>query len=553
MTDSRITELKKRSAGLFSDKAGLDDLNQELAENFYPERADFNNLRTLGPEFASNLMNSLPVMFRRDLGNMLSSMLRPPETEWFKIRPENERLREESGVDAWCEYATGVMRRALYERTARFVRSTKEGDHDFVTFGQAALTCEMNTRRDGLLFRCWHLRDLAWIENAEGEIDTIFRKWNPSVRNLIQQFGDKKLHSEVVRLKDEKPDQTVQCMHIVLPSEEHDWQKSPKNIKRFPFVCLYIDIDNEHMIEEIPLRINPWIIPRWQTVSGSQYAFSPATITMLADARLIQIQTMVLLEQGEKAVDPPIIAKRDIFQAAPHLFPGGFTYADMEADESLKDILQVMQPDRAGQVTGLELLAKVEKTLNDGFFLNRLFLPPPDAGEKMTAYEVQRRTQEFIRQALPLFEPVESEYNTPICEKAFKTLLINGAFDPPPEAIRESGSVEFTFESPLKQAKARADVQRFTEVAQLASLAKETLDPELPDNIDGEAAFRDAIRGVGASTEWQRDKKAVKKTRERRNAIKEMQSAMAEVTAGAETAEQVGNAAGAVREGLGIQ
>lgn len=549
MTDSRIQELVTRANAQFTLKQGLDQLNQELAEQFYPERADFTGNRTLGEDFASHLMSSYPVMCRRDLGNMLSSMLRPPETEWFKVRPQNEKLRDEEDIDEWCEYATGVMRRAMYDPKSRFVRATKEGDHDFVAFGMCAITVEMNTARDGLLYRCWHLRDLAWVENEEGEIDTIFRRWKPTARNLMQRFGEKKCHPEVKRLITEgKPDTTVDCMHVVMPSEDHQWQKKPRNAAKFPHVCLYIDCANQHVMEEVPLQTNPWVIARWQTVSGYQYGFSSASLVAIADARLLQVQTTVILEQGEKANDPPIIAKRDIFQSSPNTFAGGITYADMEGDEKLSEIMEVMQPDRGGHVTGMELIGDTKKTINDLFFLNRLFLPPPDESEQMTAYEVQRRTQEFIRQALPLFEPVESEYNVPLCEKTFEILLNNRAFRMPPEGLLDAG-MDFSFESPLKQAKERADVQRFQEVAQISTLAREALDPSLPDNVDSEAAFRDAVRGIGAPAAWQREKKDVAQMRMQRAQAQQMQQIAEAVSQGATVAGQVGDAAQSLRAG----
>jgi hypothetical protein len=40
----------------------------------------------------------------------------------------------------------------------------------------------------------------------------------------------------------------------------------------------------------------------------------------------------------------------------------------------------------------------------------------------MTAYEVGQRIQEYIRGALPLFEPMEMEYNGALCERTFEIL-----------------------------------------------------------------------------------------------------------------------------------
>ena len=45
---------------LFGKKSPLQSLWQEIAENFYPERADFTLRRSIGTDFAANLMTSYP-------------------------------------------------------------------------------------------------------------------------------------------------------------------------------------------------------------------------------------------------------------------------------------------------------------------------------------------------------------------------------------------------------------------------------------------------------------------------------------------------------------
>jgi len=62
---------------LFTKKSALNSLHQEIAQNFYPERADFTVQRSLGMDFASDLMTSYPILCRRKLGNAFGTMLRP--------------------------------------------------------------------------------------------------------------------------------------------------------------------------------------------------------------------------------------------------------------------------------------------------------------------------------------------------------------------------------------------------------------------------------------------------------------------------------------------
>src|SRR5262249_42648931 len=149
-----------------------------IAENFYPERADFTYQRYLGMDFAAGLMTSYPLLCRRDLGDQLGTMLRPTAKEWAHIVPVDTRL-EDNDTKRWLEWASGLMRRAMYDPDSLFTKATKQADHDFATFGQAVMSVRLNRSLDTLLYNTWHLRDVAWFENAEGKIGGVFRKWKP--------------------------------------------------------------------------------------------------------------------------------------------------------------------------------------------------------------------------------------------------------------------------------------------------------------------------------------------------------------------------------------
>ena len=57
--------------------------------------------------------------------------------------------------------------------------------------------------------------------------------------------------------------------------------------------------------EETGRPIIGYVIPRWQTISGSQYAVSPAAVCALPDARLLQSMALILLEAGESRLTRP--------------------------------------------------------------------------------------------------------------------------------------------------------------------------------------------------------------------------------------------------------
>jgi hypothetical protein len=103
--------------------------------------------------------------------------------------------------------------------------------------------------------------------------------------------------------------------------------------------------DHKHLIEATPIWGRYYVIPRWQTVSGSQYATRPPPVCALPDARLLQAMTYTLLEAGEKATSPPIIATQNVVRSDVALYAGGITWVDEEYDEKTR---RRAAPARAG-------------------------------------------------------------------------------------------------------------------------------------------------------------------------------------------------------------
>jgi hypothetical protein len=544
--NSRHDAIKKRVDDLFN-RGSLLSLWQTIADNFYPERADFTLTRNTGDEFADHLSTSYPLIVRRDLGDSIGGMLRPSGQAWFDMSVNRDENRIDKAGRVFLEAATKAQRSAMYDRAAQFTKATKLGDHDYATFGQCVLSAEINLDRMALLYRNWHLRDVAWCQNEYDEIELVARKWKCAAAEATRFFKGR-VHPEIARMVTDNSGarayEKVEFLHIVVRADAYDYTNPLRNGREQGWISLWLDVKNKFVTEEQPRLTSYYIIPRWAP-SGSQYAHSPATIAALPDARLIQAMTYTLLRAGEKAVDPPLIAVQEMIRSDLATYPSGVTWVDPDYDERLGEVLRPIQSDYNGLPIGLQLQEKQMAMIETAFYINKLTMPPVD--HEMTAEEARYRVQQYIRQALPLFEPIEQEYNAPLCEQTFELLLGVNAFGPPgsiPESLQGT-DVQFKFESPLIEVRDQELARTFVDTKALIMEACE-LDPGMAFTLDVNVALRDAIRGRGAPAIWLKDEAlAAEEAAEAEQQRKALEAA-AVIQQGAVTAEQVGNAGAAI-------
>lgn len=534
MADERGKEILKQAERSFSAKAQVDQLHQEIALNFYSARSDFIDDLDLGEEFASHQTDSFPEMVRRDLGSAIGSMLRPSDRQWFKPFVDDDAVESDQVAQAWLDYSGKVLARILADPRAQFRRAASEADHDFAAFGQAVISCNFNRERNGLLYRTHHLRDVAWCEGYDGAIDRVFRKSKGAVRNAAVQFGEAKLPQAWREMLDKNDQQEVTVYHAVMPASLYPGErKFPA-----PWVSVYLT-DTADVLQETGDGVMPYVIPRWQTVSGKPYAVSPATIIALPNARLIQRMMLTLIEAAEKSVDPPLVATHEVIKSDVDLSAGGVTWVDLEYDERMGAALRPLELGKNVGL-GIDLINRQQEMLARVFYLDKLRLPQ---GQAKTAYETARLVEEYVRNALPLFEPMEDEYNARLLDVTAQRGFLAGYFGPvddiPP--MLKGRNIQFRFANPLRESLEKAKLVSFQDTANLLAQIMQ-VDPAAPQELDIRAMFRDTVRATGAPAKWLKSDEAVAEGRAMARQQAEAQQAMAGMS---QLADVVGKGASA--------
>lgn len=545
--EQRAKDALRHSGALFTAKRAWDSLCQDIAEQCYPLRADFTQTLNLSDGFAGMILDSTPVMARETLGNAIDSMLR--QGEWFTIGTGDEDRDQRPANARALDYATKAFRNIIRAPATGFAQATKEADHDWAAFGTNVMSWEVAPQMTHLVARVWHPRDCAWMIDEMGRPDHMYRRIKMSAREIKRRFQFKSwrgtLHSTISEAAEKEPYKEFDVLHCLLGAEEFyggDREKL-KQIKH-QYLSMYIDVTNEVILNERGSRLFNYNVGRWRTLGTMPWGVSPAGINTLPDSRMLQDMARVILEQGEKAVDPPLVARSDLFAGGVNLYAGGHSAVDLGEGERLDDVLTTLDTSGHMQI-GLELKQDVRELIGEGWLVNKLFLP---SVREMRELEVAVRTEEFRRAALPFFVPIESQYHEPFLAIGFELAMLYGAIDPRVFTPDLQGQdVRFTFQSPLNEVEGRKQVEAFFAATQIAAAAAE-VDNTVASIFDFRKMAEDAVRGAGAEPDWIRDEEERKAKDKEAENLQKLQQAAAVAQQGSAVVTDMANATMAAKQ-----
>lgn len=548
MPNDLAAKLHTLSDGMFSRKRGWDQMCQEVCEHIYPVRATYTAASQWGADFANIVMDGTTINVREELGNAVDSMLR--QAKWFEVGTGDPDRDKRINNARSLQRATKLMHAILKDRRSNWQPAIKEADMDWVSVGQPVLSVTENSTRDFLQIKAWHPGDCAWLLGPDGDTKVMHRKFKMTAFNVCGLFKSKvwkgTLSPDIERACELEPDREFPFLHILMPAEDIYGYDGPKMRQQRgkKFTSLYIDLAHDEIVHESAEPLFGYLTPAWRRLSGMQQGFSPAAMNALPDIRALQSLARIIIEQGEKGIDPPIVGSVEVFTRDINLYAGGFTFADVPEGRSLKDVVTTLDTSQ-GLEKGLEMKQDLRALITDAFLLNKLYLP---SARDMRELEVAVRTEEFRRAALPFFTPIETEYHTPLLGMIFDRAVLMGLI--PPEtftADQRNTEVRFTFNSPLNEAEGKKLVEAY-QIATQAIAAGSQVDHTVANLFDIRQATLDAVRGGGAPAEWMVSPKQRAEKDAEAKTSQQITQANAILQQGADAATNVATAVGAAKQ-----
>lgn len=512
--------LIRRFARLEATRERWTALWQDCGDHLLSHRAGFVGEVTPGERRSTQLYDSTATQANELLAAGLHGMLTNPASRWFSLQlagaPEGAEIAE---ARDWLAATEDGLVSALAE--SNMATQLHELYLGLGCFGTGCLYLEADAQ-GALRFSARDLAEIFIAEDAQGRIDTVFRRFHFTARQAAQAFGIEALPEKLRRAASDPQarDERHTFLHAVMPRADRD--PGSARPEKLPYASAYIALEEKAVVSERGYHEFPYMVPRWSKAAGETYGRSPA-MSVLADIRMLNEMCRTTIRAAQKAVDPPLLLPDEGFTGAVRMNPGGINFYRAGTREPIQAV-----PVSTNLGLGLEMEERRRAMIRQAFFLDQLQL---QGGPQMTATEVLQRTEEKLRLMGPMLGRLQDELLGPLIRRAYGLLMRAGQLPPPPASL--GGRIEIAYVSPI-------DRERRAEEAQAARRAVELLgpfvqsDPGLLELVDGERLFRHVAGLLGVPSGVLRDEREMAKRRREVQASQQGEQALQELGMGAE-------------------
>ncbi len=426
-----------------------------------------------------------------------------------------KRMDEYPEVKRWlddCEevqYAA-FLRSNFYDFSPDYIR---EG----LTIGTASAIIEEDVSRGTTVFTLPHFRECYVAENQFGVVDTFYRVYKLTLRQLVQKFEQEKIFNlePGMDLRYEKnPYEELEIIHATYPRADYDPGKL--NGKSRPVVSMWLLKTSESkLIDEDGYYDLPTVTWRWRKNSDEWYGRSPAWDAYV-DIMKANQQGRSNLIAGHKMVEPPMAAPEDLRGKIQNM-PKGITYI---SGGITKDKMPIPLLTGIQLPYGVDQQERTDKAIKEHFHVDFFLMLYQAAFNKveLTATQVVGMQGEQAAVLGTRIGRFQTEGMSPIQDRVWNIEVRSGRMPEPPQILKDLGGspIEIDYMGPLSQAQRRLfKIQGIRAGIELAAQISQVYQPAL-DRIDGDQMMIEAMEAVGFPSSALRDDDQVKAIRQER-------------------------------------
>ena len=551
MSDEMAADLIDELAVLKNDRKIVEQVWDELAANVVPHRRGFSEQPIRGEHKVGDIYDGTPIAALNMFASGTMGYLLSAHFDWFGLRVPDEQLMDNREVRQWlakCDaILTGMIARSnFYKEMLGFFL-------DWGGVGTATIYRYWDTVNRRECFTVRHPREIYIAESEHSEVDTVFREFLMTSKQMLASFKDDTLDSKI---RDEagKPGQRYNehlVVHAMKPND--NWNPKSKESTRKRYSSVYLDEENGRVMREGGYDHMPYAVGRPDKQSDEVYGRGPAW-NALSDIKGLYEYARTDIDAAQMLVNPPIQYPEEM-RGKLKWVPGG----RMEYEDAGR---LVKEPEQRIQMrAGLDREERKQKIIERHFLVD-FFSMIAQAEKEMTTVEVRQRREEKAVLLGPHITGFNQDVLDVLIDGLFWDAWDEGMIPPPPRVLLEStdaGKIEVDYMGPLAQAQRsffRAEPYRNSlgEWNALTTiLVNSGRQPDFLDNYDLDYISREMAKAGGMPEEAMLDEKKVAAMRKARQQAAQRAQQLAAM-------EQMGKAvpglnqpveAGSVLEGMG--
>jgi hypothetical protein len=519
-----------RKTALLQERQPYDSDCDQVSQYVDPQRGRFNGSGASSTTAGSNgsrkrarsrakIINNTATICVRTASAGFCSHMTSKSRPWFQVDSPDAALNDNYDVRVWMQTITDRIRDVLAK--SNFYKAMPDIYTEDIEFGSCAVLMPEDDE-EVVRFHSLTYGTYALGVGENGKVDTLYREFTRSARQLKQTYGEDKLPEQVKdALANKRVDQTFTVYSLMERNPDEKPGMGPLGLQAEEYrpwrEILWMDGQDgpgaKRCIKVKGYYEQPFAAGRWNPTGDDVYSSSPC-LDSLGDIKGLQY----LEGQGYRLVDlmaePPLALPDTMRNSPASLAPRSKTYVSASQNQVAAGPLYQPNPN-AVTVNDAKIQQAVTRIQNALFYPLFLMLASLDDRER-TATEIAERRDERATVLAPTVEVITDELLDPIIVRVFRVLERRGDIPPAPPALANLPlKIEYT--SILAQAMKAAGLASIERtIAFSASIVQATGDPSHFDKIDFDQAQDEFSSRVSAPATIVRSDEAVADIREGR-------------------------------------
>ena len=404
----------------------------------------------------------------QNLVSTILNLLIPQSSQWATLSVrEDVKERVASDVKKALDLANRTVFKTI--KDSNFYVAASEALTDAVISGCGCIGMYEDQNVNFIAIPSYQL---YFLDNAKGEIDTVFREHELTGQYIFEKYSD-------------RLDSNLRTICSENPYKKHKVLESCFRMPNETDYTYTVQIGKEAQIMETrKMKVPMFVVFRFGKTVGDTWGSSPIRealphIRVVNEAQLLFMTSAAYLSMGAWMVSSDTAVNYSNMR----LNPGDVITVDSE----LKPV------PFGGQLNITEATIQDHRTQIRRMLFNDVILPPEES-KYQTATEIQTRQAEFYRRLGPAGLRLEAEFLKPVISNLIVRLQQRGEVE---EFVIDGEQFELVVNSAVKRGIALTEIQRDLQLLQII----QQLGPEAMANINTQKLARKVLRDGDFSVE----------------------------------------------------